>query len=300
MNLNQLRYFRVIVDEKQYTKAASKLFISQPSLSNSMKAFEEDLGGKLFNKRGHQIELTKYGQLIYKTVCNTLDTLDQGIAEANKMLAKPANTLRVACLPTTFGTTLPKTVRDFKKNINETAHFILFSKASISILEGIQDGRYDIGISSYKSGYEGLHFTPFYTEDIIILLQKEHPLAHLEQVKLSQLNNQKIITYTNDIPLGETIANNVVKCIKPAAVDTRSIDEVGIAGLVASGQGIGVCANTSFLQPFDLVKVPLDIPSRTRVIYTVYNKRTSHSELVTKFLAFLAKDSVRKTYQLID
>lgn len=196
MNLNQLRYFRTLADEKQYTKAASKLFISQPSLSNSMKSFEEEFDNKLFERQGHHVVLTGFGKMIYATVCKSLDTLDQGIIDANQRVSKESDTVRVACLPTAFATMLPKIIQDFKTTTPKTSHFILFSKASIPILTGLQDGKYDIGITSNKKGNNNLHFIPFYTEDIIVLVPKNHPLAKYHKLDLEQLNNHNIITYS--------------------------------------------------------------------------------------------------------
>ncbi|GAF40657.1 transcriptional regulator (transcriptional regulator, lysr family) [Agrilactobacillus composti DSM 18527 = JCM 14202] len=298
MNLNQLRYFRVLVEEKQYTKAASKLFISQPSLSNSMKSFEEELNGKLFRKEGRQIILTNYGKMIYKTVCDALDTLDQGINAANEQFSRQENTIRVAWLPTTFGTMLPRIIQDFKKDFDETIHFMLFSKASIPILDGLRDEKYDIGISSYMKGYSELEFTPFYTEDIIVLTPKSHPFTKYHRIKLNQLAHERLITYTPDIPIGATIQEEVTSQIKADSVDDTSIDEVGIAGLVASGQGIGVCADTSFLAPFDLVKIPLDIPSNTRVVYIVRNKNQLQSKFSQDFFEFISAYNLKKIGQL--
>lgn len=299
MNLNQLRYFRVLVEEKQYTKAASKLFISQPSLSNSMKSFEEELDGKLFKKQGHQIILTDFGKMIYKTVCDALDTLDQGIAKANEVFSRQENTIRVACLPTTFGTMLPKVVQDFKQISEDPMHFMLFSKASIPILDGLRDEKYDVGISSYQKGYSELEFTPFYTEDIIVLTSKSHPLAQFQSIKLEQLVNERLITYTPDIPIGETIRDEVTSQIKSKRIDDDQIDEVGIAGLVASGQGIGICANTSFLAPFKLAKIPLEIPSNTRVVYIVTNKNHSQSQASHEFIDFISAYNLKKVQQAV-
>ncbi|WP_367297851.1 LysR family transcriptional regulator [Loigolactobacillus coryniformis] len=299
MNLNQLRYFRTLADEKQYTKAASKLFISQPSLSNSMKTFEDEFDSKLFERQGHHVVLTEFGKLIYTTVCASLDTLDQGIIEANRQLVKQSDTIRVACLPTAFSTTLPIIIKDFKAATEHTTHFILFSKASIPILDGLQEGKFDIGITSSKKGYSNLQFIPFYTEDIIVLLNKNHPLAKYKSIELEQLNNQKIITYDPGIPIGETIQEEVTTHLHSAKINTNQIDEVGVAGLVAAGEGIGVCADTSFLLPFELTKVPLNIPSNTRVVYIAYNLNHHQSKLTTAFLEFISAYNLNKIPQLI-
>ena len=78
MNLNQLYYFRELAEQRKYTKAAENLFISQPTLSVSIKQLEEELNCKLFKHSGRYVVLTKYGRQFYNTVVSALATLDQG------------------------------------------------------------------------------------------------------------------------------------------------------------------------------------------------------------------------------
>ena len=63
MNLNYLRYFRVLAKMEHYTKAAEELAITQPSLSHAMSTLEKELGTYLFEKDGRNIKLTKYGKI---------------------------------------------------------------------------------------------------------------------------------------------------------------------------------------------------------------------------------------------
>ena len=65
MNLNYLRYFRVLAKLEHYTKAAEELSITQPSLSHAMSSLEKDLGTYLFERDGRNIKLTKYGKIYY-------------------------------------------------------------------------------------------------------------------------------------------------------------------------------------------------------------------------------------------
>ena len=63
MNLNHLYYFATLAKEEHYTKAAQKLSITQPSLSNAISLIEKELGTYLFEKKGRNVVLTKYGKV---------------------------------------------------------------------------------------------------------------------------------------------------------------------------------------------------------------------------------------------
>ncbi len=82
MNLSQLYYFRKLAEVKHYTHAAEELFISQPTLSNSISQLERELGIPLFEREGRKIKLTKYGEEFYQYATEAVNALEKGIALA--------------------------------------------------------------------------------------------------------------------------------------------------------------------------------------------------------------------------
>ena len=80
MNLQQLYYFRKLAEVQHYTEAAKALYITQPSLSDSIASLEHEFSVSLFQKKGRGIQLTKYGQEFYQYVNQALGILEHGIA----------------------------------------------------------------------------------------------------------------------------------------------------------------------------------------------------------------------------
>ena len=80
MNLSQLYYFSKLADLQHYTRAAKELFITQPTLSGSISSLENELGEALFQKKGRNVELTKYGAEFLEYVNAALEQLDKGVA----------------------------------------------------------------------------------------------------------------------------------------------------------------------------------------------------------------------------
>ena len=79
MNLNQLQYFKILAQEEHYTRAAQMLSITQPSLSHAIAQLEEELGTRLFEKKGRNIVLTRYGKLFLPYVEESLEVLEEGV-----------------------------------------------------------------------------------------------------------------------------------------------------------------------------------------------------------------------------
>ena len=84
LNLQQLYYFKELVEEKQFLKAARNLNISQPSLSNSLKSLEQELGCQLIERNNGRIFLTKYGKIFYQTAVFSVKSIENGKRQIEK------------------------------------------------------------------------------------------------------------------------------------------------------------------------------------------------------------------------
>lgn len=103
MNLQQLYYFRKLAEVQHYTKAAKALYITQPSLSDSIASLEHELSVSLFQKKGRGVQLTKYGQEFYEYVNQALGILEHGIAIMKEKSDLVTGTIDVGCIPTYWG-----------------------------------------------------------------------------------------------------------------------------------------------------------------------------------------------------
>ena len=94
MNLYQLRYFVTLAKEEHYTKAAAKLHITQPSLTHAIHLMEDEIGLSLFERKGRNVILTKYGHLFLKEIEPILLHLDDSI-DTMKEIAQGKETLNI-------------------------------------------------------------------------------------------------------------------------------------------------------------------------------------------------------------
>ncbi|CAM3151700.1 LysR family transcriptional regulator [Lactiplantibacillus plajomi] len=287
MNLNQLYYFRTLAEYQHYTKAAAHLYISQPSLSNAMKSLEKELGCVLFKKTGRNIQLTEYGRMFYNTTCSTLNILDEGKRELQQKIKSDAGIINVACIPTSIGTRLPNMIKDFQSRDVGSPYFTLHDEFSGPILEGLSNGRYDVGICSQDVHYSDLSFIPLFSEPIVVIVAPDHPLAKETHLEPEQLRPYDLVTYLKNTPIGHAVRDELnAKC--PNLTFAESLDsEVTIAGQVATNHSVGVVANTMFLDAFNIKRIPLDVPADTRMVYIAYNHTRQISPVLQKFIDFL-------------
>lgn len=287
MNLNQLYYFRELADQLQYTKAAENLYISQPTLSVSIKQLEKELNCKLFKHNGRYVQLTEYGRIFYDTVIKSLDTLDYGKKKIAQRISQDQGNIHIASIPTAVGILLPKLIKKYQQEGNISPHFIYHDNPSFQICEGINNGWYDIGICSYVPEFSHLTYIPLYCEEIIAIVSQYNNLAKIKEITPEELQGESIITYTKKIQIGKDITRALLANASDLNITNRLHDELAIAGQVITNDIVGIVANTIYLSGFDIHKIKLDLPKNTRQVYLVYDTSQNFSSEIIDFIDFL-------------
>lgn len=286
MNLQQLYYFRKLAEVQHYTEAARALYITQPSLSDSIASLESELSVALFQKKGRGIELTKYGQEFYQYVNQALGVLEHGIAIMKEKSDSVTGTIDVGCIPTLLGDFLPDAL-DLYHEKHPQVNFNIFQEKSIPVAEGVSAGDYDIGFCSMVENKDDLVFVPITYQELIVIVRNDHPLARYDSIELSALRDYTLSTYRDTIPIGKTIR----KILKDKGMEAAYSydDEISIAGRIKRSSKAAIVADTPFLKQFDnLKKIHLtDVPMDTRMLYMVYSKKNFITAAVEAFANFM-------------
>lgn len=286
MNLQQLYYFRKLAEVQHYTEAAKALYITQPSLSDSIASLESELSVALFQKKGRGIELTKYGQEFYQYVNQALGVLEHGIAIMKEKSDSVTGTIDVGCIPTLLGDFLPDAL-DLYHEKHPQVNFNIFQDKSIPVAEGVSAGDYDIGFCSMVENKEDLVFVPITYQELIVIVRNGHPLARYDSMELTALRDYTLSTYRDTIPIGKTIR----KILKDKGLEAAYSydDEISIAGRIKRSSKAAIVADTPFLKQFDnLKKIHLtDVPLGTRMLYMVYSKKNFITAAVEAFANFM-------------
>ena len=151
MNLSQLQYFKTLAKEEHYTRAAQILSITQPSLSHAIAQLEQELGTRLFEKKGRNVVLTRYGKIFLPYVEESLKVLEEGVQRTKELNGSKEGMIHLAYIYTLGSTFVPKMVRRFLDaypDYHIEFHFIVGTTGDI--LEGLKNDRYDMVFSSYQ------------------------------------------------------------------------------------------------------------------------------------------------------
>lgn len=286
MNLQQLYYFRKLAEVQHYTEAAKALYITQPSLSDSIASLEHELSVSLFQKKGRGIQLTKYGQEFYEYVNQALGILEHGIAAVREKSDSVTGTIDIGCIPTLLGDFLPNALDLYHEKCPQVS-FNIFHEKSIPVAEGVSSGTYDIGLCSMVENKDDLVFVPITYQELVVIVRNDHPLAVHDSIELTALKGYMLSTYRDTIPIGKTIS----KILKEKGMEAvySYDDEISIAGRINHSSKTAIVADTPFLKQFDnLKKIHLtDVPKDTRMLYLVYSKKNFITAAVEAFANFM-------------
>ena len=178
MDLLQLKYFEMVAEMGNVTRAAESLHIAQPSLSNTIARLEEDLGVQLFDRRGRRIVLNQFGEAFLERVKRIFHELDQGKRELMDMTGLTFGKVTIA---TTTSQIIPDIFSDFLATYPDVRFKLFQVTGRLEIPNQLGAGAFDFCISSLPimqiPGMEKVVEEYLTTEEIFVAVPPGHALA---------------------------------------------------------------------------------------------------------------------------
>ena len=288
MTLNQLGYFYQAAVLQHFNQAAEKMNISEPSLSRSIAALEDELCVTLFEKSGRNVILTKEGEIFLEHATQILDDLKRA---ENKMhhLATDGGHIDIAYVSPLAREYIPRTVRNFlslEQNKNITFNFNQ-DITSVNI-EGLKKGAYDLIFGSYSANEPNIEFVPIIKQEIVAILPAGHPLSRKEALQAADFADYQVLGYNRHSGLGKYTRSFFKEHgIAPNFI-CESPDENGIASLVAQGFGIALVADVDTIYRDEICIRPLiSSESFSHTVYMGYMRGKYQLPAVQRFIAFV-------------
>ncbi len=294
MNLSQLYYFRKLAELQHYTKAAKELYISQPALSDAIKSLERELGVPLFKKEGRNVRLSRYGKEFAEYVDRALRELDHGIELAHEHAGKLSGTLKIGALYTVTGDKLPALLELFHEQCSSDVQFEVRQGFSAPLIQDLKADSYDVVFAAKgKRNEPTLAFDPVFSQQLVVAVNKSHPLAIKESIRLEDLLGHSVLTYRHDAAIGEEISDLLAPYKIPAKYEFD--DEITVGGMLSATHEdeCALVLNTVGLKPFSRVAViPIDeseVPPDFHRVYMVYKKAEYKNLALERFIEFVAE-----------
>ena len=284
MEITHLRYFKKTAELEHITKAAQELHVAQPSLSRTIGMLEEELGVRLFNRKGKSIELNEYGIIVLNHTNRILKELEAIQREIDD--ARDNSIMNVTFSMNAASTLIPRLVRGFKEEHSDIRLHILQED-----LLGERGQSCDLTLYSSSQPVSGPFSTTLIEEEIKLALPINNPLAHFDSLTLDQVAKEEFIC----LQKGKNLRGITDAYCKMAGFDPNVVLESDspetVRELVRVGIGISFIPMLTWqdMEDTHIALIPISTPRCRRYINLSWRESSYLSPAAILFRDYLIK-----------
>ncbi len=294
MELRHLRSFIAVADELNFRRAADRLHLAQPALSAQIKALEDRLNVKLFERTTRSVKLTHAGRVLREEARIVIDVADRAAHRTRKAEQGLVGTLRLGVIAPAMNPRLATILRDFRKRF-AGVQLSIFDLTSPEQIDRLRDGELDAGLLRPPTGFPELESMHVELAEQVLALPADHRLAKQKRLKWSDFDGEPLVLVQPSMqhsyydPFFEACAKAGAK---PGATQYANDIETKLWLISA---GFGMAPTVSTLQS---VKRPglafRPLPSQLPSVETVLTwNRNDDSPVLTNFRACFAMRAKR-------
>jgi DNA-binding transcriptional LysR family regulator len=194
MELRHLRYFIAVAEELHFGRAAERLCIAQPPLSQQIQQLERELGFVLLQRTQRKVALTVAGQLFLEEARGVLDTLEKAVTAGRRVARGEVGWLGIGFVGTATYAFLPTVLAAFQERCPDV-ELVLRELVSAKQAQALRDRRIHVGLARPAILAEDILSEPVVREPLVAALPTAHPLARFEQLPMAALAAEPFILF---------------------------------------------------------------------------------------------------------
>jgi DNA-binding transcriptional LysR family regulator len=263
MELRHLRYFATLAEELHFGRAAQRLHIAQPPLSQQIQQLEKELGFKLFHRTKRNVQLTEAGQVFLVEVRQIMRQLQQAIQIGQQTSRGEIGQLVVGFVSSAAYNILPTILQTFRGCV-PGVRLELHELTTDQQLEWLREGRMDIGFLRPPVEENRFNWETIFQESLIVALPEGHLLANQSNICLTSLANEPFILFPRILAPGlyDLIISLCQQANFSPNVAQEAIQMQTIVSLVAAEMGVAIVpASLENLQRIGVVYKTLQEPT---------------------------------------
>ncbi|GAA6623452.1 LysR family transcriptional regulator [Scytonema sp. NUACC26] len=242
MELRHLRYFIAVAEELHFSRAAERLHIAQPPLSQQIQQLEAELGVELFHRKTkRQVQLTEAGRVFLQEAYQLLEHLESIIQVTKRTGRGEIGQLRVGFISPAIYSVLPVILQEFRQQFPDV-ELVLQELTTAEQEQALRDRRIDVGFVYLPLADTGLNYMSIQKEALIAALYQTHPLGQQESIAVQSLANEPFILFPRHLGIG--LYDGIMALCEQGnftpKIAQEAIQMQTIIGLVAAGMGVTI------------------------------------------------------------
>jgi DNA-binding transcriptional LysR family regulator len=241
IELRHLRYFVAVAEELHFGRAALRLNLAQPPLSQQIRKLEEILGHPLFLRTSRAVKLTSAGEVFLERARRTLRNVEEDMDEARSIGRGEEGFLRVGFIGSAMLTPLPAMLGRYRR-LYPKVNLQLHESFTSAVVQRLLKGELDAGFLRDSGQASGLEVEPLFSEPFIAVVPKKHPLARQKTISAKELRDEPFVFFS---PAAGTLAyEKPVSLCEEHGFRPRVVQEapqwLTIMRLVGAGLGVTI------------------------------------------------------------
>jgi DNA-binding transcriptional LysR family regulator len=292
MELRQIRSFLSIAETLHFGRTAELIHLSQPALSLQIRALEEEVGVRLFERNRRKTTLTAAGLAFRDDAATAVSQLEQAVRRARLAANGKRGLLRIGFISTAGNEIVPDIVRRFRDS-NPEVEFSLLNILTADQVQMLAAGSLDIGFLRLPIGeHRELEVVKVHREPFVVVVPLSHKLAKKKKIQLRELSGQAFVMYErsyapgfHDLMVGILRDGGIVPDVRQTAGQMPTL-----VSLVAAGMGISILPKSAVRHSVASVvacEIADDIPMSE--IGTAVNKG-NRTAIVDNFRSFVLEE----------
>lgn len=292
MEIRKLDAFCKVIELKSFTRAGKAMLLSQPTVSEHIRFLEEELGQKLVERQGREVEPTPVGVVLYDYARKILQTKREAIQAVEQFSGRMAGRIAMGCgtIPGTY--IIPKLMGIFHNRYPEIKTTLRINSSQL-IAEEVLESNLELGVVGAKWNESGLRWSEIFADELILVTSPEHPWTHKKSIGLADILQEPIVVRemgsgTRKVFAGILAENGFRE------QDLREVAEIGstaaVKEAVKAGVGVAIVSQRAAhdeIQCGRLARVAIRGRKLTRPFYLIRRKHRELSPVASVFLEFL-------------
>ena len=242
MELRHLRYFRAVAEELHFGRAAERLHIAQPPLSQQIRQLERELAVTLLVRSTRKVELTPAGQTYLKRVVAILDAVDEAGGQAQRIAEGAEGQLAIGCVGSATYSLLPRLVRALREELPGVDVSVRGEMLAPAQITALLAGEIDLALLRPPIEQSGVLVETVRRDRLLAALPEGHPLAVRDELRVNDLRDEEFVAHAGH---GRSVMNSVLTamCADAGFVPRvrHEVEETStLVTLVSAGLGVAI------------------------------------------------------------
>jgi len=295
LSFRQLRAFVAVAEETSMTRAAARLSLTPSALSMLIRAMEDELGVKLFERTTRKLVLTEAGQGLLPVVKDVFQRLDAGVQSVLRTQQVKESVLTLATSPLMAASFVPKAMAGFRE-IHPAVKIRLLDAPVDTLPDLVRTGAVDMVICTASDEISDLHQELLYVDRLMLVCHRDHVLAQSKEVSWEALINEPLVLMQQGSGL-RTLADRALAKWSKNLTPAHEVSHVATAlGLVEAGEGVSVLPSYAIarsqprLNTPNIVTIPIVSPVVKRRVVALARSSEALTKTAAAFIAYFKRE----------